>query len=110
MCGVAGFLALADAHPGQELLRAMADPMVHRGPDASGTWLSPDGRAGLSHRRLSILDLSEAGAQPMASSDGSLVIAYNGEVFNYREIRAELEKKGHAFRGGSDTEVMLAAF
>lgn len=84
--------------------------MAHRGPDASGTFLSPDGRVGLSHRRLSILDLSPAGAQPMFSADGSLVLSFNGEVYNFREIRAELEGKGHAFRGGSDTEVMLAAF
>ncbi|MBI5420543.1 MAG: asparagine synthase (glutamine-hydrolyzing) [Deltaproteobacteria bacterium] len=109
MCGIAGFLALRDERPGEEMLRALGDPMARRGPDAFGIYLSPDGRAGLSHRRLAILDLSEAGAQPMASADGSLVIAYNGEVFNYREIREELEKKGHAFRGGSDTEVMLAA-
>jgi asparagine synthase (glutamine-hydrolysing) len=110
MCGVAGFLATGAARPGEAVLRAMGDAMAHRGPDASGTWLSPDGRMGLSHRRLSIIDLSPAGAQPMSSADGSLVISFNGEVFNFREIRAELEGKGHVFRGGSDTEVMLAAF
>ena len=88
----------------------MGDALAHRGPDASGTHLSPDGRVGLSHRRLSILDLSPAGAQPMFSADRSLVLSFNGEVYNFREIRAELEGKGHAFRGGSDTEVMLAAF
>ncbi|HEX7519868.1 MAG TPA: hypothetical protein VF325_06260, partial [Candidatus Deferrimicrobium sp.] len=92
------------------MLRAMGDALAHRGPDASGTHLSPDGRVGLSHRRLSILDLSPAGAQPMFSADGSLVLSFNGEVYNFREIRAELEGKGHTFRGGSDTEVMLAAF
>ncbi len=84
--------------------------MSHRGPDASGTFLSPDGRVGLSHRRLSILDPSPAGAQPMFSADGSLVLSFNGEVYNFREIRADLEGKGHVFRGGSDTEVMLASF
>jgi asparagine synthase (glutamine-hydrolysing) len=88
----------------------MGDAMAHRGPDASGTFLSPDGRVGLSHRRLSILDLSPAGAQPMFSADGSLVLSFNGEVFNFREIREELSGRGHAFRGNSDTEVMLAAF
>ncbi|HBO70009.1 MAG TPA: asparagine synthetase B, partial [Deltaproteobacteria bacterium] len=88
----------------------MGDAMAHRGPDASGTHLSPDGQVGLSHRRLSILDLSPAGAQPMFSADKSLVLSFNGEVYNFRDIRAELEAKGHAFRGGSDTEVMLAAF
>ena len=92
------------------MLRAMGDCMKHRGPDASGTHLSPDGRVGLSHRRLSIIDLSETGAQPMFSEDGSMVLSFNGEVFNYRELRDELSVRGHAFRGGSDTEVMLAAF
>jgi len=109
MCGIAGFLALGEIRPGEDLLRAMGEVMVPRGPDASGIHLSPDGRAGLSHRRLSILDLSEAGAQPMASADGTMMICYNGEVYNFREIREELEAKGHRFRGGSDTEVILAA-
>ena len=110
MCGIAGFLSTGSALPGDRLLRAMGGSLRHRGPDASGTFLSPDGRVGLSHRRLSIIDLSEAGAQPMFSSDGSLVLSFNGEVFNYRELRQELAGRGHAFRGGSDTEVMLAAF
>jgi len=110
VCGIAGFLSIGPARPGDELLRGMGDSMVHRGPDSSGTFLSPDGRVGFSHRRLSILDLSPAGAQPMFSADGSLVLSFNGEVFNFREIRVELEGRGHAFRGGSDTEVMLAAF
>lgn len=110
MCGIAGFLSTGATRPGEGVLRAMGDALAHRGPDASGTHLSPDGRVGLSHRRLSILDLSPAGAQPMFSSDGSLVLSFNGEVYNFREIRSELEGKGHAFRGGSDTEVMLAAF
>jgi asparagine synthase (glutamine-hydrolysing) len=110
VCGIAGFLSTGAARPGEEVLHAMGDALAHRGPDASGTHLSPDGRVGLSHRRLSILDLSPTGAQPMYSEDGSLVLSFNGEVYNFREIRAELEGKGHAFRGGSDTEVMLAAF
>ena len=110
MCGIAGFLSTGAARPGEEVLRAMGNALSHRGPDASGTFLTPDGGVGLSHRRLSILDLSPAGAQPMFSADGSLVLCFNGEVYNFREIRAELEGKGHAFRGGSDTEVMLAAF
>ncbi len=109
MCGIAGFLAVGGIRPGKELLRRMGETMARRGPDASGAWLSADGKVGLSHRRLSILDLSDAGAQPMAGGDGASVLSYNGEVFNYREIREELKKKGHAFRGDSDTEVILAA-
>ncbi|MGB7972111.1 MAG: asparagine synthase (glutamine-hydrolyzing) [Candidatus Deferrimicrobiaceae bacterium] len=109
MCGIAGFLALGEIRPGEELLRAMGGAMVHRGPDASGIHLSPGGRTGLSHRRLSILDLTETGSQPMASADGSMILCYNGEVYNFREIREELAAKGHRFRGGSDTEVILAA-
>ncbi|MBP2688382.1 MAG: asparagine synthase (glutamine-hydrolyzing), partial [Deltaproteobacteria bacterium] len=110
MCGIAGFLSSGVARPGEGVLRAMGDALAHRGPDASGTYLSPDDRVGLSHRRLSILDLSPAGAQPMFSADGSLVLSFNGEVYNFREIREELAGCGHSFKGGSDTEVMLAAF
>ncbi len=109
MCGIAGFLAFGEDRPGKELLERMGATMAHRGPDASGTWLSPDGRVGFSHRRLSILDLSEAGSQPMTGSDGAAVISYNGEVYNYREIREELKGKGRLFRSDSDTEVILAA-
>jgi len=109
MCGVAGFLAFGEERPRKELLRAMGDVMARRGPDASGVYLSLDGRAGLSHRRLSILDLTETGVQPMATSDGSMVLCYNGEVYNFREIREELASRGHRFRGGSDTEVILSA-
>jgi asparagine synthase (glutamine-hydrolysing) len=109
MCGIAGFLSAGDARPGKALLEAMGGPMAHRGPDGRGDWLSPDGRVGLAHRRLAILDLSPAGAQPMTTRDGRFALSFNGEVFNYREIRAELKRLGHAFRSDSDTEVMLAA-
>ena len=109
MCGIAGFLATGSGGRGAELLAAMGGAMAHRGPDGSGEWLSPDGRAGLAHRRLAILDLTEAGAQPMLSLDRRFAISFNGEVFNYREIREELKGRGHAFRSDSDTEVMLAA-
>lgn len=109
MCGIAGFLATGNARPGRELLRRMGETMACRGPDACGEWLSADGKAGLSHRRLSILDLTEAGAQPMAGGDGTSVLSYNGEVYNFREIREDLKKKWHAFRSDSDTEVILAA-
>lgn len=109
MCGIAGFLASGDERPGRALLEAMGRGMAHRGPDGDGAWLSPDGRTGLAHRRLAILDLSPAGAQPMTSPDGRLTISFNGEVFNYREIRDELKGLGRDFRSDSDTEVMLAA-
>ena len=109
MCGIAGFLATGDARPGADLLAAMGNALAHRGPDGSGEWLSSDGRAGLAHRRLAVLDLSAGGAQPMTSADGRFVITFNGEVFNYREIREDLKGRGHAFVSDSDTEVMLAA-
>ncbi|HEY3488888.1 MAG TPA: asparagine synthase (glutamine-hydrolyzing) [Candidatus Deferrimicrobiaceae bacterium] len=109
MCGIAGFLAKGTERPGRELLATMGGTLAHRGPDGSGEWLSPDGRAGLAHRRLAILDLTPAGAQPMTTADGRFAISFNGEVFNYREIRSELKGLGHAFRSDSDTEVMLAA-
>jgi asparagine synthase (glutamine-hydrolysing) len=109
MCGIAGFLATGKERPGEELLHAMGKTMPHRGPDASGVYLSPCGRAGLSHRRLSILDLTDAGAQPMAPPGGAAVLSYNGEVYNFRELREELSGMGHSFRSESDTEVILAA-
>lgn len=113
MCGLAGVLlpqAAEGAEALQQVAQAMGDALHHRGPDDGGVWV--DARAGiaLAHRRLSILDLSPLGHQPMDSSDGRYAIAYNGEVYNFAALRAELEPLGHAFRGHSDTEVLLAAF
>ncbi len=88
----------------------MNDRMAARGPDGSGLWLSDDGRMGFAHRRLAIIDLSDSGAQPMHSACGRFSITFNGEIYNYRELRAELQSKGYAFRGGSDTEVMLQLY
>lgn len=109
MCGIA---AIAGWRGGLEELRrrlcAMNEAQRHRGPDGEGVWLEAKGRVGLGHRRLKILDLSEAGAQPMASRDGRLVVSYNGEIYNYRELRAELGESD--FRSQTDTEVLLAAW
>src|SRR5262245_4935939 len=84
--------------------------MAARGPDGAGEWISEDGRIGLAHRRLSIIDLSNRGAQPMLSADGTVAITFNGEIYNYRSLRAELEAKGYTFRTQSDTEVLLQLY
>lgn len=81
--------------------------MVARGPDGAGVWMAESRRIGFGHRRLAIIDLGEGGAQPMMSADGSLVVTFNGEIYNYRELRSDLESKGHVFRTNSDTEVLL---
>ena len=88
----------------------MSDRMAARGPDGSGDWVSADGRVAFTHRRLAIIDLSSRGAQPMLSADGALTITFNGEIYNYRELRAELEQKGHVFRTETDTEVLLQLY
>jgi asparagine synthase (glutamine-hydrolysing) len=112
MCGVvASYAYSASANPvDRDELRAVRDHMAARGPDGQGEWFSADGRVGLAHRRLSIIDLSEAGAQPMASADGRVVISFNGEIYNYRELRRELQAKGRVFTTGSDTEVLLQLY
>ena len=109
MCGIAGIYAYRDPAPPvdpDELLR-IREQMVRRGPDGAGMWLSGDRRIGLAHRRLAIIDLSDAGAQPMAAADGRYRITFNGEIYNYRELRRELQAKGFVFRSQSDTEVLL---
>src|SRR4051794_29658600 len=111
MCGIAGlwtFAGPAKTDPAAMAGR-MAEAIAHRGPDGHGTWGDPAAGIGLAHRRLAIIDLTDTGAQPMPSGTARYVITYNGEVYNFRELRKELEGRGHQFRGTSDTEVMLAA-
>ncbi|HUH02531.1 MAG TPA: asparagine synthase (glutamine-hydrolyzing) [Kofleriaceae bacterium] len=106
MCGIAGSLASdPSGRADRESLARMGAAMVHRGPDGSGLYAK--GPVGLVHRRLAIIDLSDAGRQPMTNEDGDLVLVANGEIYNHRELRAELTAKGHRFRSGSDNEVIL---
>jgi asparagine synthase (glutamine-hydrolysing) len=107
MCGIAGFVRLDGAPASRELLKAMTDRIAHRGPDGEGQWV--EGPVGLGHRRLAIIDTSATGAQPMHSGDGRYILSYNGEVYNFRELRSELERAGHRFRSDGDTEVVLVA-
>jgi len=100
MCGIAGYVGRLEP----ALLGRMNRAQGHRGPDGSGEW--HDAQAGLAHVRLAILDLSPAGAQPMADASGRVVLSFNGEIYNYRELRRRLERRGIVFRGGSDTEVL----
>jgi asparagine synthase (glutamine-hydrolysing) len=112
VCGINGLLRLTpDAPPVDrgELLR-VRDAMASRGPDGAGEWRAPDGRVALAHRRLAIIDLSPAGAQPMESRDGRFVLVFNGEIYNYRELREELLAHGVPFRSHSDSEVILELF
>ncbi|MBI5436565.1 MAG: asparagine synthase (glutamine-hydrolyzing) [Nitrosomonadales bacterium] len=111
MCGFAGMLG-SFQQTQADTARRMADAIVHRGPDDAGVWVNADAGIALAHRRLSILDLSPAGHQPMCSSSGRFVIAFNGEIYNHLELRKELEVLGRApsWRGHSDTETLLAGF
>ncbi len=112
MCGIAGLFDPRASSSADELdgaVRAMVATLVHRGPDAEGAWSDPSAGVALGHRRLSVIELSEAGGQPMRSADGRFVLAYNGEVYNHRSLRSRLAASGETFRGTSDTEVLLAA-
>jgi asparagine synthase (glutamine-hydrolysing) len=109
MCGINGVFAYRRGAPAvdREELARVRDRMRARGPDGAGAWFSGDGRVGLGHRRLAIIDLSDSGAQPMASADGRYQIVFNGEIYNYRELREQLERRGRRFTSQSDTEVLL---
>lgn len=102
MCGIAG-----STRGDPAILEKMAARLHHRGPNGQGIWRDPDGGVGLVHTRLAVIDLTSGGAQPMVSEDGRYVLSFNGEIYNYRELRRELEAKGESFRSASDTEVLL---
>jgi asparagine synthase (glutamine-hydrolysing) len=108
MCGIAGIFNVGGEPVSPVVLRRMTDAIAHRGPDGEGFY--SDGFVALGHRRLAIIDLSPAGHQPMISADGRVVLSYNGEIYNFRELRAELEALGHRFRSSSDSEVVLNAW
>lgn len=110
MCGIAGIWNFDRRPVGRAAIDAFTDSLAHRGPDGRGVWTGDADGIALGHRRLSILDLSDDGSQPMSSADGRYTITYNGEIYNFLELRAELERKGHVFRSASDTEVILAAY
>lgn len=109
MCGIVG-IATTAPQSDRAWLATARDTLTHRGPDDAGEWWSDCGRVGLAHRRLSILDLSPLGHQPMRRADAGLSIVFNGEIYNFAELRRELEQFGHGFRSHSDTEVLLAAY
>src|SRR6266480_1285457 len=123
MCGIAAIFAYGESAPPvdrAEVIR-MREQMFARGPDGEGEWFSEDGRVGLGHRRLSIIDLSPAGAQPMWNADRTIAIVYNGEIYNYDELRSKLAAdgvlpvrherfQGYSFRSHGDTEVLLALY
>ncbi|ABC21035.1 asparagine synthase (glutamine-hydrolyzing) [Rhodospirillum rubrum] len=114
MCGLTGYWTRGGDGRGRgemtALVLRMAGALAHRGPDGDGAWVDEDAGLALGHRRLSIVDLSPAGQQPMVSADGRLALAYNGEIYNAAELRPELEAAGIVFRGHSDTEVLLEGF
>lgn len=109
MCGIAGILSANPGLVSEQRVKNMTDAIAHRGPDGEAWWVAPEGQLALGHRRLSIIDLSELAAQPMHYQD-RYTIVYNGEIYNYRELKITLEQRGYGFRSQSDTEVILAAY
>ncbi|MEG1550160.1 MAG: asparagine synthetase B, partial [Ruthenibacterium sp.] len=106
MCGFVGFSGKIDSQ--KTVLDTMLARIVHRGPDMGGTYCTED--IALGFRRLSILDLSDAGAQPMMNEDKSVVVVFNGEIYNFMDLRKELENRGHTFHCGADTEVLIHGY
>lgn len=110
MCGIAGEVQLRRRHCDVAGVEGMSAAVAHRGPDGSGTHIFADGHCVLAHRRLAVIDVSDAGAQPMLTSDGAVGVTYNGEIYNYLELKDELRQRGFHFRSTCDTEVLLAAY
>src|SRR2546421_2190123 len=109
MCGICGVVGQAD----EELIKTMLARIAHRGPDDEGVYIAEttgSDRVGLGHRRLSIIDLSPAGHEPMADGSGQIWLTFNGEIYNFKELRRELEVLGHRFRSESDAEVIIYAY
>ena len=109
MCGIAGYIQKKESdYPSRVKLKKMTDMIRHRGPDAEGQWC--DGKVAFGHRRLAIIDLDVKSNQPMQSIDGRFLITYNGEIYNYIELKEELKKRGVRFQTNSDTEVIIEAY
>ncbi len=109
MCGIAGIISFSRADISTAQLCRMSDVIAHRGPDGEGHWINKANTVGFAHRRLAIIDLTDAAVQPMHYSDHYTII-HNGEIYNYIELRSFLKNKGYRFRSQSDTEVILAAY
>src|SRR5439155_4141241 len=113
MCGIVGVVDYEGRRSPaalRELTRAMRDALAHRGPDDAGLWASGDGRVCLGHRRLSVIDPRPEGRQPMLNEDGRVAVTFNGEVYNFRPLRQELEAAGHRFASRTDSEVLCHLF
>ena len=108
MCGISGIVARRRVNTGA--VEAMNALMRHRGPDGEGVWQSADGQVVLGHRRLAVIDPTPAGAQPMVSPNGDLVLTFNGEIYNYQELRTDLKAVGSTFNSQSDSEVLLHGY
>ena len=103
MCGIVGYQGFHDL----DLIQEMLAKVAHRGPDGEGIWVSKENEAGLGHRRLAIMDLSDQGKQPMPNEDGSILLVVNGEIYNYLKLKKELISRGHEFKSTSDSEVLV---
>ena len=107
MCAISAIFASKDSLPIEKYIEAMTDIQNHRGPDCKGSYINTEAQVGLGHNRLSILDLSSCGNQPMFNEDGTIVVVFNGEIYNFKTLRDTLINKGHVFHSNSDTEVLV---